>query len=710
MSADDLRHTRAHARALAHTKNAHAHPANEQHVLAGFTDRGPDALFDDAGLFIAPLREERTLDGDGATVSCMVCFDDVPPSQATRLGCEHAFCDSCWAGHFHSRIAEGQSRRLRCMAPDCTAAVDERAVRRILRRRDPLALTRFERALAESYVDDNPRMAWCPSVPHCGRAVRAPAGLDAPAVGEPRCACGTTFCFRCRSVPHAPATCEMWDAWERKNSDESETHTWLAAHTKPCPRCSASVEKNGGCNQVRCKCGAYMCWLCGQETGSAHTWTSISGHTCGRYREEAEQREKSAAKQHKRYLHFFNRFKLHMDSANKEEELKSALERRIAAIELSAETGRLSCSVGSSAAGGSGGKSGSLGVGDRGIVCDVAHLVDLSWLRGGLEQLFRSRRVLARAYCFAFYAFGDFGDPSMADGDKRRVQDLFDDAREQMEAAVERLSGLLEAQPGEIVPELKEGPKGATCAGAEKKTKRLDKGTPGDKAKAKSKCTPGAASDAGDAPQEGPIDLNNLRQLLLNLTKGCDQRCVHLFNFIESDLMNALHPKHRQPFAPYAVTPMKVISISKERTLSTGCAGTSKRARDSDLDGVTSDSRKVLSRSPSSMSMGKAAMEVDGAGSAAHEAAAGMGGDAASDDSPGRHEASLRTHSVPIDDGMDGVAEQCERPACQAAKDAAHAALPGLLDMGFDRLQARDALQMCAGDADRAVLMLMGAE
>ena len=43
-----------------------------------------------------------------------------------------------------------------------------------------------------------------------------------------------------------------------------------------------------------CRCGQAFCWLCGQATGRAHTWTNIEGHSCGAYKEEAEARANEA--------------------------------------------------------------------------------------------------------------------------------------------------------------------------------------------------------------------------------------------------------------------------------------------------------------------------------------------------------------------------------------------------------------------------------
>lgn len=36
-----------------------------------------------------------------------------------------------------------------------------------------------------------------------------------------------------------------------------------------------------------------FCWLCGGATGRAHTWEHIENHSCGRFKEEAEERVSS---------------------------------------------------------------------------------------------------------------------------------------------------------------------------------------------------------------------------------------------------------------------------------------------------------------------------------------------------------------------------------------------------------------------------------
>lgn len=72
-----------------------------------------------------------------------------------------------------------------------------------------------------------------------------------------------------------------------------------------------------------------FCWLCGQATGVAHTWDSIDGHECGRFREETDLRVNEAARNHKRYMHYFERFKVHDDSHSKEKHKREEVLLRI---------------------------------------------------------------------------------------------------------------------------------------------------------------------------------------------------------------------------------------------------------------------------------------------------------------------------------------------------------------------------------------------
>jgi ariadne-1 len=159
-----------------------------------------------------------------------------------------------WTEYFKTSVDSGK-KQIRCMGLKCPAICDEAVVRRLLGRRYPDAARRFDRFLLESYLEDNDFVKWCPSVPHCGRAIRV-GGSEQHC--EVECPCGVGFCFACAAGAHSPCPCTMWDQWEVKCNGESETVNWILANTKNCPKCYKTIVKEGGCNLVTCKCGQYL--------------------------------------------------------------------------------------------------------------------------------------------------------------------------------------------------------------------------------------------------------------------------------------------------------------------------------------------------------------------------------------------------------------------------------------------------------------------
>ena len=74
-------------------------------------------------------------------------------------------------------------------------------------------------------------------------------------------------------------------------------------------------------------------WLCGEATGRSHTYTSIDGHSCGRYKEETKVKTERAKKDLFRYIHYHNRYKAHMDSLNLETKLQTTMQEKISVLE-----------------------------------------------------------------------------------------------------------------------------------------------------------------------------------------------------------------------------------------------------------------------------------------------------------------------------------------------------------------------------------------
>ncbi|KAJ1382974.1 Zinc finger, RING-type [Sesbania bispinosa] len=302
------------------------HRWDVEKLFAVYVDRGKAFLFAEAG-----VSADEHHDSDSSvrgSVMCEICIEDVPTNESTRMDCGHGFCNSCWIEHFIVKINEGQSKRIRCMAYKCYSICDEAVVRSLLSIKHSDMKEKYERFLLESYIEDNKRVKWCPSTPHCGNAIR----VEEDDLCEVECSCGLQFCFNCLSEAHSPCSCLMWELWAKKCRDESETVNWITVHTKPCPKCHKPVEKNGGCNLVSCICGQAFCWLCGGATGREHTWSSIAGHSCGRYKDQEKTAER-AKRDLYRYMHYHNRYKAHTDSFKLESKLKETIQGKIAISE-----------------------------------------------------------------------------------------------------------------------------------------------------------------------------------------------------------------------------------------------------------------------------------------------------------------------------------------------------------------------------------------
>ncbi|DBB04542.1 TPA: hypothetical protein ACH3X1_012624 [Trebouxia sp. C0004] len=351
---------------------------DKEALFGTLADRSEEAVYQAAG--VTSKSQEAAIDvitsGD---IECGCCFCDVPVTEATTMECGHAYCNDCWHQHFK--------------------------VRKLLQQESNL-LDKYEQKLLDSYIEDNKSVKWCPSVPHCGCAIQVDGDLQC----EPVCQCGLKFCFQCGLDPHSPCTCEMWKQWQRKCSDDSETANWLNTNTKPCPKCQNQVEKNGGCNLVVCRCGQAFCWLCGASTGRSHTWETISGHSCGRYKEDADKKINAAQRNLQRYMHYNGRWEAHVASQKLEAKQVDEIKEKIVELE------------------------------DNGT-----ELKDYTWLSQALQQLFCARRILGNTYVSAFYFFGNdmFQDeitPEQNDINKR----LFEDQQACLEFEVERLSKLIE--------------------------------------------------------------------------------------------------------------------------------------------------------------------------------------------------------------------------------------------------------------------------
>jgi len=137
-------------------------------------------------------------------------------------------------------------------------------------------------------------------------------------------------------------------------------------------------------------CGYEFCWICMGD------WKTHSA--CNRFKKDETADEAKSVLE--RYLHYYHRYKTHMDSQTAETRLRET------AVHKMIELQQTNNSIG-------------------------AKTVD--WIFVATEQLIECRRTLKYTYVFAFY---------LPDGSKEK--NLFEWLQEELETTTERLSGHLE--------------------------------------------------------------------------------------------------------------------------------------------------------------------------------------------------------------------------------------------------------------------------
>eukprot|EP01091_Cochliopodium_minus_P014375 TRINITY_DN4874_c0_g1_i3.p1 TRINITY_DN4874_c0_g1~~TRINITY_DN4874_c0_g1_i3.p1 ORF type:complete len:423 (-),score=119.60 TRINITY_DN4874_c0_g1_i3:42-1310(-) len=257
------------------------------------------------------LREE----GD-----CPICFDT---STLTSLPCGHKYCLTCWEDYL-SREVSVKKNKIICPGKGCNMVIDEIIVLQLLG--DEEEEQRYKDSLIKSFVDDNPSIRWC-----TGRGCHNAIILHQ--INENRneavsCLCGNVFCFRCVEEDHRPCSCKMWRKWKEKHDggDDSLNDQLIATITRKCTKCQTNIQKNGGCNHVKCTlCGYHFCWLCMGKFGSGPKGGQ-DGYNTHKCNKQFEDDENILQKQEelKRFQFYSERYNNHNRSFHFEKKLFDA--------------------------------------------------------------------------------------------------------------------------------------------------------------------------------------------------------------------------------------------------------------------------------------------------------------------------------------------------------------------------------------------------
>ncbi|KAI0762181.1 hypothetical protein BD413DRAFT_484840 [Trametes elegans] len=335
---------------------------------------------------------------------CPICFDDTQ-TEFMALLCDHKFCALCWREYITSKVRTEAECGITCMNEGCNVAAPDPFVQRALGE-DTATWARYEELLVREFVGCIPHLKFCP-YPSCTYTVSCPAAATRAALTQivPIVTCGLSpahvFCFGCAvDADHRPVVCAVARMWLKKCQDDSETANWIKSNTKECSKCQSTIEKNGGCNHMTCKkCKYEFCWVC-MGPWSEH---GTSWYSCNRYDEKASVDARDAQTRSRasleRYLHYYNRWANHEQSAKLSMELYAKTEKKMEEMQITSEL----------------------------------TWIQVQFMKKAVDVVHKCRMTLKWTYAMAYY---------LASGNEK---ELFEDNQRDLERAVEELSELIEA-------------------------------------------------------------------------------------------------------------------------------------------------------------------------------------------------------------------------------------------------------------------------
>ncbi|AMD19329.1 HBR428Cp [Eremothecium sinecaudum] len=244
--------------------------------------------------------------------SCFICcelYDSVP---TFSLHCGHEYCLECYRRYVKDKIHAGKV--INCMG--CDLALKDNDIDEIMGDSGSSSLHMLSsiRTFIQSHSKNYKR---CPDK-DCEYIIYLPNNLNLVYPGKYEkptyvtCYKNHRFCFNCSLEVHEPCDCTMASIWVKKAQTESENLNLVLRNIKACPKCKANIEKDGGCNHLKCgNCSHEFCWVC-EEDWNKH---SNGFYQCLLY--DGEKKHGKGTHDEligSKYSHYYKAFGLHESS------------------------------------------------------------------------------------------------------------------------------------------------------------------------------------------------------------------------------------------------------------------------------------------------------------------------------------------------------------------------------------------------------------
>ena len=190
---------------------------------------------------------------------CEICLEEFSLLDFTNyfLNCNCIIHNICFDNMVKSAI-ESNNLPLKC--PNCKTPVHPNFIEDSLRNVNPQLMDKYEHFSMNNFIlNNNDEYSSCPT-PGCEYMF-----FFNPGEFNFLCPmCNKNYCLNCKDEWHRGMTCQQYkDSRDVNKLDNAFFQFVKGAKFKMCPKCKFWVEKNQGCNHMKCRCGADFCYLCG---------------------------------------------------------------------------------------------------------------------------------------------------------------------------------------------------------------------------------------------------------------------------------------------------------------------------------------------------------------------------------------------------------------------------------------------------------------
>ncbi|KAG9293823.1 hypothetical protein G9A89_019161 [Geosiphon pyriformis] len=188
---------------------------------------------------------------------CITCRELRFVFPKISASCVHFdICEICIRRQIEIEVnSKGEVIKITCPKYRCNSVLSYDDVKRLA---SVKIFERYDNLLLRIAISKLEDFRWCKN-PECGSGQEHSSGDEQPIM---TChACGAKSCFT-HDVPwHEGLKCDEFSE-KIETEQKPANQAYYDRYTKKCPDCEMAIEKNHGCDHMKCRCGHEFCWLC----------------------------------------------------------------------------------------------------------------------------------------------------------------------------------------------------------------------------------------------------------------------------------------------------------------------------------------------------------------------------------------------------------------------------------------------------------------